>query len=167
MSAVRNPAFAEAGPMPGQAQGWTLSTHCQRERLAAFCSNSPLAWEGFELWSPLLLRLEEVSIARAFAGGADAFREGWGVEPYLMELSPGALEALDTEDYEVGWSNDDFFWAWADVQTAPAPPDAFEARWRSNESFTWAWADVTAAAAAFDGQPAESFAGAWTAARTI
>ena len=164
---VRNPSFADAGSMPGQAQGWTLQTHCQRERIAASGSNPPLAWEGFERWSPLLLRLEDVGIARAFAGGPEVFREGWGVEPYLMELSAGALAALDAEDYESTWSNDDFAWSWADVQAAPAPPDPFEAGWRCNESFARAWADVTAASAAFDGQPAESFAGTWTAARTI
>ena len=173
MSAVRNSAFADAGSMPGQAQGWTLQTHCQRERIAAFGSTPPLAWEGFERWTPLLLRLEDVSVARAFASGPEAFHEGWGVEPYLMELSPGALEELDTEDYEAAWSNDDFAWAWADVQAAPAPTETFEVEWRSNEAFARAWADVLAAAIAFTEDPhvgptgIELFESYWSAARSI
>ena len=159
--------------MPGQAQGWTLRTLCQRERIAAFGANPPLAWEGFEGWHALLLLLEEVSVARAFASGPQAFREGWGVEPYLTELSPGALAALDTEDYEADWGNDHFAWAWDDVQTAAAPPESFEAAWRSNEAFVWAWADVLAAAIAFTEDPhvgptgIELFESYWSAARSI
>ena len=171
--AVRNPAFAEADVRAGGAQHWSLVTFCALERIAAFGSSPRLAWEAFERWYPLLFGLNDVGVARAFASGPESFGQGWRTEPYLMELPPGQLAALDLEDYEAGWSNDDFAWAWDDVQAATTSPETVESGWRSNASFAWAWADVVAVAIAFTEDPhvgpteIELFESYWSAARTI
>ena len=170
---VRNPTFEDAGSLPGHARHWTLQTHCALERIAAFGTSPPRAWEGFGRWRPLFLRLADVSAAHAFPSGPDDFDGGWGVAPYLMEFPPAQLAAAPLEDYESDWRSDDYSTAWNDVQADAAPTEPFESGWRSNESFAWAWGDVAAVALAFTEDPhvgptdIELFESGWSAASTI
>jgi hypothetical protein len=168
--AVANPNFRDPGPTPGSAAHWTISSVCQRSRIAAFGPAPEGAQEDFEPWSTWQSELS--TFVRAFFDGAiDGFEtfEAWSPEVFLVAFTDSLLEACafagaGGEDFATGWSGPPAL-AWGDVASAGAAFGTGTA-----ETFdTWPPAAPPAfASAAFSGSgAAETFEATWPALAAI
>ena len=180
MIPLANPAFAEAGALPGEARGWTFRSRVRGQQIAPFGPAPAQAWEGFERWSLHWSRLTDVTVVLAFfdarAEGLEDFEEGWANTVYLYEMPPAQLALLSgaPESWESGWRNDTYARDWSGLTASTAsfggaPRESFEVQWRGNENFIATWAGVTASVASFDprAQPLEDFENGWTRAKTV
>jgi hypothetical protein len=167
---VANPNFRDPGPTPGSAAHWTITSVCQRARLAAFGPAPEGAQEDFEGWSTW--QGELTTVVRAFFDGAtDGFEafEAWSPGVLLVALTDSLLAACafagaGLEDFATGWGGPPAL-AWGDVASASAAFDAGAA-----ETFdTWLPATAAAFASAAFGSSgaAETFEATWPALAAI
>lgn len=165
--ALLNPTLTEAGPTPGAAEGWTVTSFCSAERLAAFGPAPVGAREDFERWTPFLDTFPEGGLVLAFfdalAEGLEDVEEGWMPGVFMQAFSEALLDACSfggsgVEKLTTGWLGGPFAMAWSDTASLDAlfngvPSEAFEA-WLPS-------AVVAFASCAFDAgtKSAETFAG--------
>lgn len=157
-----NTGFEEAGTNPGEAVGWSLSTVIAEEGLASFGPAPRKPWEDLEgEWT------DNEDDVFAFSSG--------NVEQ--AQFAAPTTTRVAYEGFEKGWSNDDDAQELVSVEAArfyPAPPwpTAVDAETFGGPEGA-AWADWNAAryatgfastdltAAAFSGNPVETFAVGW------
>jgi hypothetical protein len=167
---VANPNFGDPGPTPGSAAHWTITSMCQRARIAAFGPAPEGAQEDFERWSTWAGGL--TTVVRAFFDGAiDGFEafEAWSPGVFLVALTDSLLEACTfagavAEDFAMGWTEPPAL-AWGDVASIGAAFGTAAA-----EPFdTWLPTTTAAFASAAFGSSgaAETFEATWPALAAI
>jgi hypothetical protein len=162
--ALLNPELREPGAGPGEARHWTLSSVCGAARIAAFGPAPHTAHDGFEGWAPFVDAFGTGALVLALFAptpkGYESFA-AWNGGPLLEELPTAVAEACVFDGGEVEpfdrWPDAVWVRSWAEVSSASAPLDDFEA-WAPSTSPAWA-----AAAFAPGGAAAEAFAGTWPA----
>ncbi len=173
--ALLNPTLRDAGPTPGSAKGWTLTSRCSAQRIAAFGPVPERAAEDFARWSELVTAFRDDGLVLAFfdvsAEGYEDFEEGWTPSAFVAEFSEALLDTCPfgggtVEDMATGWLTSPLVESWADVVAKTghfggAPSEDFES-WVPAVAATWT-------AAAFDAgaKDAESFEGTWAVMKTL
>ncbi len=173
--ALLNPTLREAGATPGSAKGWTLTSFCSAQRIAAFNPAPGRAVEDFERWGELVSAFPDGAIVLAFFDvapeGYEDFEEGWTPSAFVSEFSEALLDTCPfgggaVEDMATGWLTSPFVATWADVVAKTglfggAPSEDFES-WVPAGVATWTTASFDAGA-----KDAEAFEGTWAAIKTL
>ena len=173
--AILNPTLREAGPTPGSAKSWTLTSLCHAQRIAAFAPAPARAAEDFERWSELVTAFPDVALVLAFFDVApeayEDFEEGWTASAFVSEFSEALLDTCPfgggaVEDMATGWLTAAFAASWADVAAETglfegAPREGFES-WLPTAPVAWTSGSFDAGA-----NSAEAFEGTWTASKTL
>ena len=173
--AILNPTLREAGPTPGSAKNWTVTSLCHAQRIAAFTPAPARAAEDFERWSVFLTAFPDGALVLAFFDvapeGYEDFEEGWTASAFVSEFSDALLDTCPfggsaVEDMATGWLTAPFAATWADVAATVglfegAPHEDFES-WLPAAAASWAAASFDAGA-----KSAEAFEGTWAASKTL
>jgi hypothetical protein len=173
--ALLNPTLRDAGPMPGSATGWTLTSVCHAQRIAAFAPSPARSAEDFERWGDLVTAFPDGALVLAFFDfaleGYEDFEEGWTPSAFVSQFSDALLDTCPfgggaVEDMATGWLSAPFAASWADVVAATglfggAPREDFES-WLPSAPVAWTSASFDAGA-----KSAEAFEGTWTASKTL
>jgi hypothetical protein len=173
--ALLNPTLREAGATPGSAKGWTLTSFCSAQRIAAFNPPPGRAAEDFERWGEFVTAFPDGAIVLAFFDvapeGYEDFEEGWTPSAFVSEFSEALLDTCPfgggaVEDMATGWLTSPFVATWADVVAKTglfggAPSEDFES-WVPAGVATWTTASFDAGS-----KDAEAFEGAWAAIKTL
>lgn len=156
--ALRNPTFADAGALPGEAAHWSLSAVTSLQRLAAF---GPAGREDFESWTAHFASLADVVAARGFFGndGFDDFERAWANSAFLFELPTGRLVtcAFGGASVETWTLPAPLLTDWAVVPSLAGIVEDFV-----RQGYVDDWAALSAAALA-----TETFSGTWAHAATL
>ena len=173
--ALLNPTLRDAGPTPGSAKGWTLTSLCGAQRIAGFNPTPQRAAEDFERWAELVTAFPDGSLVLAFFDvapeGYEDFEAGWTPSAFISEFSAALLDTCPfgggaVEDMATGWLTAPFAATWADVVANTglfegAPSENFES-WLPAAAASWATASFDAGA-----KSAEAFEGTWAASKTL
>jgi len=175
VTVIVNPSFEEAGPGPGEAKGWTLTSLATAEEWAAFGTTPPRATEDFGEWSgteAAIFAFTPAHLQAAVFGPVnkeqETFEAGWSNDTFILDLGSTPTEAAEfdatpeaVEDFEDDWlSGGAWASSWQDVTgqaaifgPASMPVETYEEGWRSNEGAVFSWAGVLSQAANFDTTP--------------
>ena len=172
MNPVVNPSFEQPGAIPGEAQGWTMTSVATVEEWAAF---GPWAVEAFDAWDgteAFIFAFAPAHLQAAVFGpaskGQESFDAGWGNDTFLFDLASTPTEAAEFDagsplqvesfiDWLAGgvWAD-----SWEDVTgktaifgPAAMPIETYEEGWANNEGAVFSWAGVLSQAANFDTTP--------------
>jgi len=144
----------------GGASGWTWTSHAAFH-WAAFTSSNGFGsrFDAFEFgWSAdnFVGALDGTNTSRAFFSvpmfnlAADGFEKNWNNDGFLFELVNATFAAFAPsmgvdEDFEAGWSNVPFLFAFGGGDVTSGGIDDFESGWAPGYLFAFGGGDVTSA----------------------